>query len=303
MNILRFLETYPDETSCRLDFRDKREKEGLICKKCKGINHYRRKSKWQWQCRDCGFRTSIRSGTIMENSNLPIRTWYVCIAFMSLSKKGISALEMQRQLGYKRYEPVWAMMHKIRAAMGCRDSLYGLTDMVEFDEGYFTKGIRKGTKTKRGRGSQNKQNVAVLVESIPLEDINTGAKTTQCRYFKMAVLPDHKSDTVDMALKKSLDQSNVVLSDKSTSYINIADYVDVHVQEKSDKVTTKTSLKWVHIAITNAKRWLLGIHHMVKGKYLQNYLNEFCYKLNRRYFGDRLFNRVSIAIAKSYWQD
>ena len=64
------------------------------------------------------------------------------------------------------------------------------------------------------------------------------------------------------------------------------------------KETTVNTLKWLHIAISNAKRTLLGIHHKIKGKYLQNYLNVFCYKLNRRYFGDKLFDRLLVAVTQ-----
>jgi hypothetical protein len=71
--------------------------------------------------------------------------------------------------------------------------------------------------------------------------------------------------------------------------------------EKSSKETTNTTLKWVHIAISNAKRNLLGVYHKVKGKYLQLYLDEFCFKLNRRYFGERLFDRMVIAVANNNW--
>ena len=71
--------------------------------------------------------------------------------------------------------------------------------------------------------------------------------------------------------------------------------VELHVTEKSDAKTTKETLKWVHIAISNAKRTLLGNYHKIKRKYLQLYLNEFIYKLNRRYFGDKLFDRLVIA--------
>jgi hypothetical protein len=71
----------------------------------------------------------------MENSNLPVRTWYMAMAFMSFSKKGISASELQRQLGHSRYATIWSLMHRIRDAMGKRDSRYGLSGMVEFDEG------------------------------------------------------------------------------------------------------------------------------------------------------------------------
>ena len=69
----------------------------------------------------------------------------------------------------------------------------------------------------------------------------------------------------------------------------------MHVTEKSTKESTAESLRWVHIFISNDKRNLLGNYHKVKGKYLQLYLNEFVYKLNRRYFGEKLFDRIVIA--------
>ena len=86
-----------------------------------------------------------------------------------------------------------------------------------------------------------------------------------------------------------------MFSDKSTSYKDISDYVEIHISEKSDKQTTKETLRWVHIAISNAKRNSLGNHHKIKGKYLQLYLNEFVDKLNRRYFREKLFDRLVIA--------
>lgn len=69
----------------------------------------------------------------------------------------------------------------------------------------------------------------------------------------------------------------------------------MYVTEKSSKESTEETLRWVHILISNAKRNLLGNYHKIKGKYLQLYLNEFVYKLNRRYFGERLFDRVVVA--------
>lgn len=80
MNILEFVEQFPDEKSCRDNVRLAREREGIVCKKCTGKKHYLLKAKWAWQCADCSFRTSLRSGTIMENSNLAVRTWYLAMA-------------------------------------------------------------------------------------------------------------------------------------------------------------------------------------------------------------------------------
>lgn len=303
MNIIKFIEDFPTEASCRNHFREVREKQGLECKKCGSTKHYWLKGKWMWQCSSCEFRTTLRSGTMMESAKLPLRTWYLAMAFMSFSKKGISAKELQKQLNHSRYESIWSMMHKIREAMSNRDSKYKLEGFIEFDEGYFHTETSEQDKQnlKRGKGSQQQQNVAVIAESTPLEDVDTGKKSNQVRYFKMKVLNSHTADEIDRVIVENLDEQSIVFSDKSTSYINISDLVQVHVIEKSNKETTVNMLKWVHIAISNAKRTLLGIYHKIKGKYLQNYLDEFCYKLNRRYFKDRLFDRLTIAMATKCW--
>jgi len=303
MNIIKFIEEFPNENSCKEHFRRIREQEGIKCKKCGGTKHYWLKAKFQWQCSECNFRTTLRSGSMMENSNLPFRKWYLAMAFMSFSKKGISAKELQKQLEHKRYATVWSMMHRIRQAMGQRERLYNLEGMVELDEGYFTTETNKHDKQnlKRGRGSQKQTNVAVMAESTPLEDVETGRTSKHCRYFKMKVLKSHSSEEINEVTKKNFDEKCIVFSDKSTSYVDISRYVDVHVIEKSTKETTVKTLPWVHIAISNAKRTLLGIYHKINGKYLQLYLDEFCYKLNRRYFGDRLFDRLTVAMVNNYW--
>jgi len=301
MNILQFIEQFPDERSCREHLRTMREREGVICKRCHSKGHWWLKAKWQWQCSNCDFRTTLRSGTVMECAKLPVRKWYMAMAFMSFTKKGLSACEMQRQIGHRRYESIWSMMHRIRRAMGQRDDLYLLDGAVEFDEGFFEKSTPQGTELKRGKGSQRQQNVAVMAESTPLEDIGTGKRSRHCRYFKMKVLESQESEAINNCVRRNMTDRTVVFSDKASTYTDIADLVETHITEKSDANTTRETLKWVHIAISNAKRTLLGVNHHVKGMYLQLYLNEFCYKLNRRHFGRHLFERLSLAMAHSYW--
>ena len=109
----------------------------------------------------------------------------------------------------------------------------------------------------------------------------------------------HKSEEINQTIKESIDDKSIVFTDKSTSYVDIEDYVEMHITEKSDKETTENTLKWVHIFISNAKRNLLGNYHKIKGKYLQLYLNEFVYKLNRRFFGDKIFDRLVVAAKNS----
>ena len=289
MDIFSFTAHFDSEESCRNHFKEERDRIGVSCHKCSHTEHYWIKSRWSYECKKCRSRTSLRSGTIMQGSNLPFLVWYKTMFLKSVTKKGFSAKEIQRQLGLKRYEPVWTMVHKIRKAMGNRDTRYTLERMVELDEGYFTVESTEleKNKGKRGRGAAGKQNVAITAESIPLEDISTGKKSKHCRYFKAKVLETHKKEEVTEELQGSIEDSTIVFSDQSTSYVDIADYVELHITERSDKQTTVETLQWVHITISNAKRNLLGNYHKIKGKYLQLYLNEFIYKLNRRYFGEK----------------
>lgn len=302
MTIFEFNQKFPTEKSCRVHFKAVRDKTGVVCKKCKHTEHYWLQHKEQYQCKSCGFRTTLRSGTVMEASKLPFKKWYMAMIFMSATKKGFSTLEIQRQIGHKRYEPIWAMVHKLRTVMGKRDDLYKLTDIVEFDEGHFEveTSNKKRQQLKRGKGSQRQKEVAVMAESTPLEDIKTSKKSSHSRYYKMKVLQTKNTDGINKMVKENIDEKSIVLTDKATTYLDIANYIETHISEKSTKETTSTTLKWVHIAIANAKRNFLGIYHKIKGKYLQNYLNEFVYKLNRRYFREGLFDRLAVAMVFNY---
>jgi len=296
MNTIGFTRQFSDERSCKIYFAELSKEQGVICKKCGITHHYWLASKWQFQCAECDFRTTLKSGTVMENSRLSFHKWFWIFYLMTHTKKGLSACELQRQVGHRRYATIWSIMHRIRKKMGDRDRGYQLKGMVEFDEAYFEKAVSKTIKSslKRGKGSQRQQNVAVLAESFPLED-DHGNRDRYCGFFKMEVLQNGKAESIDQAIKESIDKQTIVFSDKSTSYVNISDYIDAHINEKSSNQTNQTMLKWVHIAISNAKRTLLGIYHKISGLYLQNYLDEFVYKLNRRYCKN-LFERLLIAV-------
>lgn len=298
MNIFKFTAEFDSEESCRTHFKEERDKIGVICKKCSNTTHYWIKSQWSYECKTCRSRTSLRSGTVMQSSNLSFLIWYKTMFLLTATKKGFSSKEIQRQLGLKRYEPVWSMVHKLRKAMGNRDDRYTLEGMIEMDEGYFTIEASENAhkNQKAGRGSKTKSNVMIMAESTVLEDIDTGKVERQARYFKAKVLEDHKAGETDETFKNAINkEQTIVFTDKSTSYVNIADYVELHISEKSNETTTKETLKWVHITISNAKRNFVGNYHKIKKKYLQLYLNEFIYKLNRRYFGEKIFDRLVIA--------
>lgn len=307
MELIKFMAQYPTEKKCRTHFKEMRMLEGIICKRCHGTDHYWLGGKEQFQCVSCKFRTTLRSGTVMENSNLSFKIWYSAMYLMTSTKKGISAAEMQRQLGKKRYQPVWSLMHKVRKMMGKRDSLYKLSDMIEFDEGHFIHQTNKSEKqrTKAGKGSSTHTNVAVMAESFPveeMEDVNQGKQKVkkQCRYFKMKVLDDFKSDEINQVVQSSIHQESIVFTDNSRSYVDMEHYIEAQIIENSSPESSTTHLKWVHIIIANAKRTFAGVYHKMKKKYLQNYLDEFVYKLNRRFMFRRLFERALVAAVSTF---
>ena len=305
MNIIEFVTHFPDEESCEIFLKTYRENCGIYCKTCKCF------SKLYWysgnkffECSKCRRRTSLKAGTVMEASNLSLHTWFTAFLLMSATKKGFSCLEFQRQLGLKRYETAFNLMHKIRTVMGKRDDLYLLKGMVEYDEAYVEKATNKviQDRLKRGKGSQKQAIVAVASESTPLEDPLSGKKGRHCGFFKLKVLSDVTKESVEEFVKDSIDPKSVLFTDKNTAYVNLEKMVAKHIKVKSSSESVNGDLNWVHTAISNLKRNLLGIYHMVSEKYLQNYLNEFAYKLNRRYFGDKLFDRLIIASVYPYVQ-
>lgn len=301
MNIFSFTANFGDEQSCINHFKSERDKQGVVCK-CGNTEHYWIKSRLSYECKKCRKRMTLKSGTVMQDSNLPFLVWYKTIFLLTATKKGFSSKEIQNQLGLKRYEPVWAMVHKLRKVMGNRDARYTLEGMIEMDEGYFTIESSEIEQSKgiRGRGAVGKKNVAIMAESTVLEDTETGKVERQARYFKAKVLNTHQANEINNLIDESIEEKSIVFTDKSTSYVDISDLVELHVFEKSNEQTTKETLKWVHITISNAKRNFLGNYHKIKGKYLQLYLNEFIYKLNRRYFGEKLFDRLIIASITCY---
>lgn len=307
MSILKIIEQYNDENSCRLKLRSTREKQGLTCGKCGHNKHYWKKDKQCWECKQCHFRISLTSGTIMHKTKLPLRYWFIAIGMLTSLKKGISAKELQRQLGHKRYEPIFSMLHKIRIAMGKRDELYELSELMELDHAYFTasssneKIPEDDSSDDEGNGKQ-KVMVMAQVKEVEHESASKHRPNKKVSFIKMIHVDDIKTQSVNYYAQKHISKDSTVVTDNHKSYKKLIDVVKEHFAIQCyDRSVSSEVLPWVHIAISNAKRWLLGVHHNVKPEYFQNYLNEFCYKFNRRYFGDRLMDRALIAAVSCRW--
>jgi len=221
----------------------------------------------------------------MVNSNLSLRKWLMAITFISATKQSFSALELQRQMGISRYQTVFDLYHKIRVIMGKRNDEYSLENMVEYDKGFVTKVTDAQQKSDPSRrpGSHQKAIPAVMAESTVREDFKTGGLTKNCSYFKMKKIENLKATTAEKLIINLLDKDIVLQTDESTTYSKFEDFIDVHVKEISGTKESKFNLKWAHMAISNFKSDLRKYRMVSEGK-LQNYLDEFCYKLNREYF-------------------
>lgn len=300
MNIMKFIKEFPNEESCQDHFRLHRQEQGIICKHCKNTKHYWLKAKCQWQCALCNFRTTLRSGTVMHGSNLPIRKWYLAMAFMSATKKGVSAKELQRQLQHKRYDTIWSLMHRIRNAMGNREALFSIHGIANFDETHYLAAAPDGRKLKRGKvnSSALSPNSTARIDQPHMSLMEELMEPDA--YWKMNV-KNQPDGTAPDRKKENFEEKQITFPNQGKTTESIDPYIEAHTLRTTGQKANKNELFWKNIMLSNAKKVLHGIYHKIKGKYLQLYLDEFCFKLNRRYSGEALFERLTCALAKSYW--
>lgn len=306
MNLIEFSRRFGTEQQCEAHFIRHRMEKGVVCKKCQGTEQYWLSGKKQFQCARCEFRTTLRSGTALQWTKLPFQYWYTAMFLMTFTKKGLSALELQRQLGHKRYEPLWSMMQKIRLLMAKRSELYKLKEVVEADVAFFEttmqpdrskKRIEKG-KMPRGKGSPRTSPVLVVAESLPGKVMkhNKAGRNPQCRklrYIHLQKLDNYQAEHLLKQVGKTVDVvHSKIITDKGTEMSAISRVVLQHEKVLSTPENNDTHLHWVNVVIANAKNAILGIYHRVSNKYLQNYLAEFEYKVNRRLFGHDTFERL-----------
>jgi len=241
----------------------------------------------------------------MHNSQLNFQYWVMAMTLISSTKKSFSAKEVQRQIGHNRYQPIWEMMHKLRAVMGLRDDQYVLNDEIELDEGFFeTVDINRdySKPLKRGRGSEKQTKVLVSTESKKIDCTDFTKKynkETKLGFIKMKVINSLKKEELINQVKQIIREGSTIKTDGSNSYNNFKnDYI--HKSKIVEKKESSKLLPWVHTVISNAKKLLLDMHHRIDDDFLQNYLNEFCFKLNRRYFKS-IFSRLLVACISYRW--
>jgi hypothetical protein len=314
MKLLDFNERFPDEAACENYLKIKREEEGIICPKCHEAKHYWFEKMKLWKCANCGTRLNLRAGTVMERSHLSLMLWFKVLHLMTSTKKAFSTLEIQKQLRFKFYEPIWYMMQKIRITMGKRDARYKLQGDIEIDDAFYEivdlpeKDLLGNKKEEteefvmRGRGSKNQAKVLVMVESKPNpKQKNPHKKNRILGFAKLIVMDDLTGKGINYTVKESISPTSLVISDGYRGYSGLSDIVEEHNAMVVPQKEAHIKLPWVHTIIANSKRNLLGVHHSIGKAFLQNYLNEFVYKLNRRTFSSDLFDRLILAGLHDTW--
>jgi len=240
------------------------------------------------ECAACGYQGSVTAGTIFHKTRTPLRSWFWAIYRMSQDKKGISALQLSKEISVS-YPTAWLMQHKIRQAMADRDQGYQLQGLIEVDEGYVG-GAEEG-KAQKGRGAKSKSVVAVAVERrAPGPE---GEKPIP-GFAALAVVPNAAASSLHGFLLAKVRPGSRVLSDGWRGYQGLEQQGFQHTATplQGDPKVAHRLFPWVHITLANLKRFLLGTHHKTEPHHLKRYVAEFAYRLNRRTMEMNLFERL-----------
>lgn len=286
MSLLDFQERFPTERACWEYLVKMRWPEGAVCSECTGSKMDLIQSRNVYECRDCRRQRSVTSGTIFHKSRIPLRKWFWAIFLMATSKKGISMLYLQGQLGIRSYRSAWMMGHKIRHAMIEREELYTLTGTVQTDE-IFIGG--KQTRENRKKLGKNKTPFLMMVS-----ESSDGKKP---RFLKLEELEDITNQFVIPAIQLGVEPGSLLKTDGAMTYV-AAKYLGYGLSQSSynqSPEATAEHLKWLNMLTSNLKRFLISTYHGVFPQYRQAYLAEFAYRFNRRYWPDQAFDRLLYA--------
>ncbi|MCA1681928.1 MAG: IS1595 family transposase, partial [Actinobacteria bacterium] len=222
-----------------------------------------------WICTACGRQTSITAGTVMHKTRLPLRTWFWAAYLVSTFHPGISAKQLQRQLGIGCHETAWAMLHKLRAAMVAPEREL-LKNEVEIDE-FYLGGYEEGLTGGRQHGKKVLCGVAIEVR---------GRGSGRVR---LAVLPNASGPSLLAFTKATTQIGAIVHTDGLQSYRALAKHgYDHRRQTQTAAAPGEQLLPRAHRAISNLKAWMHGTHRGVSPEHLAVYLDEYTFRHNRR---------------------
>ncbi len=279
MTIPQFEKMFPNEEACSAYLVARRWPDGVRCPRCGKIEkvHAVATMPFKWQCYSCspesGYRFSEITGTIFENTNKDLRDWFRVIHMMMTSKKGVSALQIQRVMGFGSYKTAHYMCMRIRAGLMDEDfrQLIGVVEVDETVVAGKAKNRHIGKRGKKDHGFKGKPIVAGAVQrkgNVVARVVENTTTATLARFISEAV-----SDKVSLICTDSA-QHYQALSGK---YLHR--WVD---HSKGQYVVGAIHTQTIEGFWSLVKRGMVGTFHKISAKYLPLYVAEFEFRYNNR---------------------
>ena len=274
--LAEFYRRFPDDEACLHYLVETRWPDGFRCPGCGSDSARLLTTRRLWQCRACRRQTSATAGTVLHRTRLPLTAWFTAAYLMTSLKPGISALQLQRQLGLVSFGTTWVLLHKLRRAMVNPDRRT-LTGSVEVDETWVG-GKQAGLKGGRQRRGRKALLVAVAVER--------GEKALG--RLRLEVVPDASQLTLGDFIARNVEPGSTIISDAWPGYdaLDPTSYTHLSFSQAAMRRggMQPDAVPGVHRVISNLKTWLRGTHHGVGADHLDHYLNEFVFRFNRRFY-------------------
>lgn len=277
MSLIQFQKEFGTEEDCAQYMMHKRWKDGFSCPKCQHSNYYYIQTRKLFECSACHYQVSITAGTLLHKTKLPLTTWFWAMYLVAHDKRGKSALSLSVVLDLN-YRTALHMMRKIREAMKDRDSGYMLSGVVEMDDAYFG-APRKG---KDGRGT----NKAKAVIALSKDADNHPA------FLRIKVIDQVTIEEITRVAGECVSPGSKIISDGHSSYKPLAAAGFQHQGRAYYKEDKEDFLKMLHNIIGNVKAFIQGTFHGLGPQHLQSYFDEFCFRFNRRFQPNQIFDRL-----------
>lgn len=273
-NLHEFRRQFATEEACEQYLTACRWPEGFVCPRC-GHRRAYPVAKRRRQCAECRHQVSLTAGTILHNTKTPLIQWFWAAYLMTTDKRGVSALWIQRQLGLRRYETAWMMLHKLRRAMvnATREPLHG---DIELDDTWIGRS-QAGITGSRQLKDRHAVPVLVAVEQ----------RADRSGRIRLVILPDFTATTMSRIVKVNVASGATVYTDGLGAFAGLkaAGYRHIALKQPLRSALRKGAGSVVPLAdrvVGNLQNWLVGTHHGVSRAQLQAYLDEFVFRHNRR---------------------